>query len=160
MEKSVLNPQEILNVSINVSEGKASASFSKLAVLGFLAGAFIAFAAQGSTMAGFGLIANASTYGMGRLVIGSVFAVGLMLIVLAGGELFTGNVLMIGGVASGRIQLGSMLRSWLIVYVFNLLGSLFVAFLMYRSGLFASGGDLLGAMTVKIAAGKTALTFE
>jgi formate/nitrite transporter len=155
-----LNPREILNLNLNGVEAKAKASLVSLMTLGFLAGAFIAFAAQGSNMAGFNLVADPATYGIGRLVIGAVFAVGLMLVVLAGGELFTGNALMLGGVVARRISLGSMLRNWVVVYAFNLLGSVFVAFLISKSGQFSGGADLLGIMTVKIAAGKTALTFS
>ncbi|MDR1778363.1 MAG: formate/nitrite transporter family protein [Clostridiales Family XIII bacterium] len=157
---SIKKPDEIVEVSLVAAEGKAAAPFGRLAVLGFLAGAFIALAAQGSTMAGFNLLAGADTYGLGRVLVGSVFTVGLMLVVLAGGELFTGNVLMVGALASRRIKLSGLLRNWLIVYAFNLLGSVFVAYLIFRSGLLDSGGEMLGAMTVKIAAGKTALSGE
>ncbi|MDR1953070.1 MAG: formate/nitrite transporter family protein [Clostridiales Family XIII bacterium] len=144
---------------MSVSESKAGSGFVKLAVLGFLAGAFIAFAAEGSNMAAFNLLAVPESYGLGRTLAGTVFGVGLMLVVLAGGELFTGNTLMIGGVIRSRITVSSMLRNWLIVYVANFTGSVFLAWLMYHSGLFHSGGDVLGAVTIKIAAGKVGLPF-
>jgi formate/nitrite transporter len=159
MEKHPLKPQEILDVSLSVSESKAESGFVKLSVLGFLAGAFIAFAAEGSNMAAFNLLASPESYGLGRTLAGTVFGVGLMLVVLAGGELFTGNTLMIGGVIRRRITVPAMLRNWLIVYVANFAGAVFLAWLMYHSGLFHSGGDALGAVTIKIAAGKTGLPF-
>jgi formate/nitrite transporter len=160
MGNGPLKPQEILSVSLSVSETKARSSFVRLAILGFLAGAFIAFAAEGSNMAAFNLLANAGTFGLGRVLAGAVFGVGLMLVILAGGELFTGNTLMIGGVIERRIGTGGMLRNWLIVYIANFIGSVFIAWLMYESGLFHSGGDVLGAVTIKIAAGKTGLAFH
>jgi len=159
METAVLKPAEILEASHGVAEAKASGSFSKLAILGFLAGAFIAFAGSGSNMAAFNLLADPETYGLGRLVAGMVFPIGLMLVVLCGAELFTGNMLMIGAVCRRRITTQSMLRNWLIVYIFNFIGSVTIAWAVYQSGLLHSGADLLGAVTVKIAAGKASLDF-
>jgi formate/nitrite transporter len=160
MKNPTLKPAEILEASINAGEKKAQSGILTLAVLGFLAGAFIAFAAEGSTMAAFGLLADGGTYGLGRALAGALFAVGLMLVVLCGGELFTGNMLIIGGVARRRVSVRAMLRNWCIVYVCNFAGALFIAWLMYETGLFHSGGDLLGAVTVKIAAGKTGLAWH
>ncbi|MDR2157368.1 MAG: formate/nitrite transporter family protein [Clostridiales Family XIII bacterium] len=159
MGKEPLKPQEILEASLDVSVRKAKSGFVKLAVLGFLAGAFIAFAAEGSSAAAFNLLASPTSYGLGRTLAGALFGVGLMLVLLAGGELFTGNVLMVGGAIKRRIGCGAMLRNWLIVYAANFAGALFIAWLMYRSGLFHGGGEMLGAVTVKTAAGKTGLSF-
>ncbi|GHU67366.1 formate/nitrite transporter [Clostridia bacterium] len=151
---------EILEVSIQAAKTKASGSTIKLIVLGILAGAFIAFAAEGSNMGAFNLLAKADTYGLGKAIAGVIFPTGLMLVIIAGGELFTGNTLMIGGVVRREITLGAMLRNWGIVYASNLVGALLIACMMSTSGLFHSGGDLLGAVTLKIAAGKTALPFD
>jgi formate/nitrite transporter len=160
MVKRPLQPQEILETALDVTDVRARSGFVKLAVLGFLAGAFIAFAAEGSNMAAFNLLSSPALYGLGRALAGAVFGVGLMLVVLAGGELFTGNVLMLGGVIKRRISAGAMFRNWLIVYIANFLGAVFVAWLIYHSGLLHSGGELLGAMSLKIAAGKTGLAFS
>lgn len=154
-----LKPAEILEVAIETGTKRADHSFGKLAILGILAGALIAFAAEGSNMAAFNLLANPETYGLGRAVAGVVFPTGLMLVVLTGCELFTGNNLMITSLLEKRITLGKMLRNWGIVYVFNLIGSILIAVFMAQSGLFHAGADMLGAVTVKIAAGKTALDF-
>ena len=81
------------------------------------------------------------------------------MVVLSGGELFTGNNLMIMGVLDRRISVGAMLRNWVIVYCANFLGGLLIALLGSWSGLFTSGGNLLGVMTIKIAAGKIGLSF-
>jgi formate/nitrite transporter len=151
---------EIVDASVSAAKGKASSGTLKLAILGILAGAFIALAAHASNMAGFGLLASADTYGLGRAVTGAVFPVGLMLVVIAGAELFTGNTLMIGGVLRREITLGAMLRNWGIVYAANLCGALLVVLMVDASGLLHAGNDLLGGVTIKIAAGKTALSFE
>ncbi|MDR0817281.1 MAG: formate/nitrite transporter family protein [Clostridiales Family XIII bacterium] len=159
MENRVLRPDEILEVSFTAAEGKAKGSFVKLMILGVLAGAFIAFAAQGSNMAAFNLLADPARFGLGRVLAGAVFAVGLMLVVVAGGELFTGNVLMVGALLKKRITCGGMLRNWGIVYVFNFVGSLFIAWAIVSSGLLNSGSDMLGALTIRIAANKAGLGF-
>ena len=156
---SPLTPQEILNVSLNVSETKAKAGFLKLVILGILAGAFIAFAAEGSNMAAFNLLLKPETFGLGRALAGAIFSVGLMLVVLAGGELFTGNTLMIGGVIKRRITAVSMLRNWVIVYIANLAGSLLIAWCMSQTGLLHSGGEMLGVVTLRIAVTKVNFTF-
>ena len=148
-----------LQVTIDKAEYKANLSIWKMLLLGFLAGAFIAFGAQGSNMAAFNLLADGSTFGLGRMVAGLIFPCGLMMVILAGAELFTGNVLMIAGVMDKRVKLSRMLTNWLFVYIGNLIGAVFIAWLMYETGLFSSGGDLLGAVTVKIGAGKVGLTF-
>lgn len=159
MEKKPLSPAEITQVAIDTAVIKSKSGFGKLLVLGILAGAFIAFAAEGSNMAAFNLFAQPTTYGLGKALAGAIFGTGLMLVVLAGGELFTGNTLMVAAVLNKRISMGSMLRNWSIVYVGNLIGSLLIAYMMANSGLFGSGADMLGAVTLKIAVYKVHLSF-
>jgi formate/nitrite transporter len=154
-----LKPAEILDYTIETAVGKSGGSFSKLFILAILAGAFIAFAAEGSNMAAFNLFYEPTTYGIGKALAGSIFGTGLMLVVLCGGELFTGNTLILTAVCEKRVTIRRMLRNWIIVYIGNLLGSLFIAYMMYESGLFSSGADVLGAVTIKIAAYKVNLTF-
>ncbi len=159
MEKKPLSPAEITQVAIDTAVIKSKGAFGKLLVLGILAGAFIAFAAEGSNMAAFNLFAQPTTYGLGKALAGAIFGTGLMLVVLAGGELFTGNTLMVAAVLNKRISIGTMLRNWAIVYIGNLIGSLFIAYMMAHSGLFGSGADMLGAVTLKIAVYKVHLSF-
>jgi Formate/nitrite family of transporters len=80
-------------------------------ILGILAGAFIAFASEGSNMAAFNLFAKPETYGLGKALAGVVFATGLMLVIIAGGELFTGNTLITIGVLEEKIKLKDMLSN-------------------------------------------------
>lgn len=159
MEKRPLRPSEITDYTIKMAIDKVDGSFQKLILLSFLAGAFIAFAAEGSNMAAFNLFADPTTYGLGKALAGVVFGTGLMLVVLAGGELFTGNTLILAAVCEKKVQVSKMLRNWTIVYIGNLLGSLFIAYMMVNSGLFSSGADMLGAVTLKIAVYKVNLGF-
>jgi len=141
MEKKPLKPSEITDFTIAAAKEKANGSFQKLLVLGILAGAFIAFAAEGSNMAAFNLFAEPTTFGLGKALAGVVFGTGLMLVVLAGGELFTGNTMMLAAVLDKKITVSKMLRNWIIVFIGNFLGSLLIAYMMVHSGLLGSGAD-------------------
>lgn len=154
-----LTPAEITGATLENGVKKAGYPWQRTVILAFLAGAFIAFASEGSNMAAFNLLARADTYGLGKCLAGAIFGTGLMLVVLAGGELFTGNTMLVGALAVRRIRLRDLLRNWFLVYAGNLAGSLFVAWLMVESGLFHSGANLLGGITIKIAAYKTGLDF-
>jgi formate/nitrite transporter len=159
MEKKPLKPAEILDLTISTAQDKATGSFQKLFLLAILAGAFIAFAAEGSNMAAFNLFAVPETYGLGKALAGVVFGTGLMLVVLAGGELFTGNTLIIAAVLEKKVGMSAMIRNWIIVYAGNFVGSILIAYMMANSGLFTSGGSMLGAVTLKIAVYKVNLSF-
>lgn len=154
-----LTPAEIAAVTIETGVKKTKIPVGHMILLGILAGAFIAFAAEGSNMAAFNLFARAETYGLGKVLAGAVFGTGLMLVVIAGGELFTGNTMIVAGVLERKVRLSAMLKNWFFVYLGNLIGSLFIAYLMMESGLFGSGADVLGAVTIKIAAYKVGLSF-
>ncbi|MDR1061144.1 MAG: formate/nitrite transporter family protein [Clostridiales bacterium] len=158
-DRQYLAPEEIAGAALAAAEAKAAAPARRLLPLGFMAGMFIALAAQGSSMAAHNLLARPETYGLGRSVVGVTFGTGLMLIMIAGGELFTGNCLMFQGVLQRRFSLGAMLRSWALVYLGNFAGALFVVGLVGASGLLNSSGGQLGAVTIAIAAGKTELPF-
>ena len=154
-----LKPAEILDVTIETSINKSGGSIAKLSILGFLAGAFIAFAAAASNTAAFNLLMAPETFGLGKVLAGSVFTAGLIMVVLAGGELFTGNVLIFAAVLEKKVSPAQMLRNWVIVYIANLLGALAVALMVYYSGQLSGGDSMLGAFTVKAAAGKVGLSF-
>jgi formate transporter len=150
---------EILEYTANAGIKKTQRKILSVLILSFLGGVYIAFAAEGSTMAAYNLLANADTYGLGKVLAGTVFGTGLMLVILAGAELFTGNSLIIVSVLDRKVTVRAMLFNWLLVYIGNFLGSLFIAVMMFHSGLFNSSGGLLGGMTIKIASYKTALPF-
>jgi formate/nitrite transporter len=150
-----LTPAEITENFIGVGQKKASLSVIQQITLGILAGAFIAFASQGSNVA----IHTIESVGLGKALAGALFATGLMLVVVAGGELFTGNCLMIVALAERKISLPSMLRSWFFVYIGNFIGSLLMAYFIYRSGQLGFSGGLLGGFTINVAVYKTDLSF-
>lgn len=158
MQKRPLQPPEILDALISLSVKRSAYSFFTLFILSCLAGAFIGLAGAGSNMAAFNLLAIPETYGLGRALAGAVFATGLMLVVLTGGELFTGNTLILTAVFEKKVTVVQMLRNWCIVYIGNLVGGLFIAFCLAYSGLLQSGGGMLGAMTLKTAVYKVHLS--
>jgi formate/nitrite transporter len=149
------SPREISNNSLQTWRSKASLSLSGMVSLGILAGAYIAFGAEGSTM----VAHDIASIGLARLLTGAVFAVGLMMVVIAGGELFTGNILITIGVLNRSVRLRSMLKNWLVVYFANFAGALLVAYLMYASGLWAYNSNQVGVAVLKAAVAKTSLSF-
>ncbi|MDD2534221.1 MAG: formate/nitrite transporter family protein [Eubacteriales bacterium] len=154
-----LTPPEIYDYTVQSGIRKATRSSIDLLLLAILGGAFIAFASEGSNMAAFNLLARPETFGLGKALAGSIFGTGLMLVVIAGAELFTGNMLMLTSLMSKKIKLLAMLRNWLVVFVGNFLGSVLIAWMMNVSGLFHSGANDLAAVTIKIAVYKIGLNF-
>ncbi len=159
MNNNYLTPSEIAKYTIQSGIKKVRSSAGVLLVLGILAGAFIAFASEGANMAAFNLLVNPETYGLGKALAGAIFSTGLILVLIAGGELFTGNTLVILGVLDKKITMMQMLRNWLLVYIGNFLGSLFIAYAINKTGQLASGANLLGALTIKLAVHKVELGF-
>ncbi|MFH1854089.1 MAG: formate/nitrite transporter family protein [Candidatus Omnitrophota bacterium] len=99
--------------------------------------------------------------GFARFLAGSVFSVGLMLVLILGSELFTGNILMTIGLIYKKYSFTKVLRSWLVVYLGNLLGAIIIAWLVFKSGLMGSANNLspTGVIAVNIAESKMQLTF-
>jgi formate/nitrite transporter len=90
---------------------------------------------------------------------GSVFSVGLILVVIAGGELFTGNCLLLSAVMGCRVRFRSMLRNWFFVYISNFVGAIFVVAIIFYGGLWKLGDMGVGAAALKTAVAKVDLTF-
>jgi formate/nitrite transporter len=145
-------------VSQKVGVGKVTSPWFSVLILGILAGAYIGFGGVLSTTVSFDM---AGHFGIGfaKFMAGSVFSLGLMLVIIAGAELFTGNNLMISSVLTGDITFWKMLERWGLVYVANFIGSVLIVLLYFYSGLWKTGGGALGAAAVKIAAGKVSLSF-
>ncbi|MEG1437078.1 MAG: formate/nitrite transporter family protein, partial [Oscillospiraceae bacterium] len=123
-------PPQIAEACLTVAKNKASMSIGKLIALGFFAGVFIALAGSGSIVAS-GAIANPS---LAKLLSAVIFPVGLVMVIIAGAELFTGNNLMIVGILSKQITFAKMLRNWVGVYIANFVGSIFVAWAVNFGG--------------------------
>lgn len=125
--------------------------------LGILAGAFIAVGAIFCTtvLAGTGTL----PYGVARLLGGLVFTLGLILVVVGGAELFTGNNLIIMAFMSGKVGISALLRNWVIVYLGNFVGSIITALIMFVSQQFTFGGGSVGLTALNIANSKSGLGF-
>lgn len=148
-------PSQIVDLNIQSGVAKTNITWSKLILLGILAGVCIAFGAQGSSVAMHG-VANV---GLSRLVGGAVFPVGLMMIVFTGGELFTGDCLLFMNVLDRKVKVSTMMKKLVAVYASNLIGAVLVAALVYLSGQWDYSEGALGAFTIKVALGKTNLSF-
>jgi formate transporter len=132
---------------------KANTHPWQLFLLGILAGLYIGFGGQ--------LFLVALVEGMGKVAAGAVFSVGLVLVLIAGAELFTGNIIMLVGTVSHFIPIRNTLRNWITVYIGNFVGSFVFAVLIWKSGLLGGPDDLngLGVLAVKVSQAKLAIPF-
>lgn len=129
----------------------------RLFPLAMLAGAFVSLGAIFCTVTLAG--SAAMPYGIGRLAAGLAFCLGLILVIIGGAELFTGNNLIVMAWASGKVSTGAMLKNWLFVYLGNFAGSLITALLMVTAKQYTFGGGAVGETALKIAASKMDLGF-
>ncbi|MBO4955021.1 MAG: formate/nitrite transporter family protein [Muribaculaceae bacterium] len=137
----IRTPQQITQAALEAGCAKTALSPLRLSVLAVMAGAFIALGGILSIVAGWGLPeATASNPGLQRLLSGLTFPIGLILVVVLGAELFTGNnATMIPGYMAGRHRFTAVAYNWLIVYFGNLAGALLFAWgLVYCAGLTAA----------------------
>jgi len=159
MQFDCKNPATIATtLANNVCVTKIKSSFFNLFVLGILAGVFIGFGAWLATVVGHDMGANVGL-GLAKFMMGAVFSTGLMLVVIAGAELFTGNNLIVLSVLEKKAPFTGLLRNWGIVFVANLVGSVMLALFIYWSGLWHMGGDAVGVFAMKIANAKVELPF-
>jgi formate/nitrite transporter len=142
----------------NICVKKTTNNAFKLLVLGLLAGAYIGFGGELSNMIGHDA-AQFVGVGLAAFIKGAVFSVGLMLVVIAGAELFTGNTMITMSVLDGKSKFSGLLYNWSIVYVGNMIGSLLLAYIMFGSGLLAGPNVAVGAAALKTAAAKASLAF-
>ncbi len=135
---------------------KAKLSFAQTLLLGILAGVYIAIGAQFATF-----VTSDSTlhFGLNSLIAGIVFSLGLMLVVIGGSELFTGNCLIIMGYVSKRITTREMLNNWTTSYIGNLIGSLTMVCWMSQTHQWEFFHNMVGAKALLIANTKVNLTF-
>jgi len=145
-------------VAQTVGVAKATSPWLTVFVLGILAGSYIAFGGLLSTTVTFDAAAK---WGIGftKILGGAAFSVGLMLVVIAGAELFTGNNLMISSVMIKQITFSTMVKRWGIVFLANFIGSMIIVLVFYFSGLWKTGDGALGVAAVKVAYNKVALSF-
>jgi len=154
-----LVPAEIARKAEAVGAQKVRLDFWSLLVLAILAGAFIAFGAMFATTVLAGT-SGVMPFGVARMLAGFVFCLGLVLVVVGGAELFTGNTLMVMALASGKVRLGEMLRAWVIVYVGNFIGAVGVAVLVIAAGQYRFGEGSVAKVALDIAVSKVNLPFS
>ncbi|MCA1796115.1 MAG: formate/nitrite transporter family protein [Geobacteraceae bacterium] len=147
--KNFLTPPEIAEQVVAWGQAKTQHSTRNALLLGCLAGAYIGFAAHLATVVGTGTFA---WVGLQQFVVGTVFSVGLMLVVIPGSELWTGNTLMSAALLERRITLVQMLRNWGVVYLGNLVGALILAWMIAGQSGILDGA--FGVKAVQIAAAK------
>ncbi len=154
-----LLPVEVARKAEAIGANKALLDFTSLLVLAILGGAFIALGAMFATT----VLAGAEDmlpFGFSRLIAGLVFSLGLILVIVGGAELFTGNMLMVMALAAKKITTGQILRAWSIVYVGNFIGALGTAFLVLLSGQYLAGDGLVARVALSLADAKVALPFD
>jgi formate transporter len=135
---------------------KSKRDFFSMFTLAMMAGVFISLGAAFYT---FVIYDSALSVGLTKLIGGFVFSLGLILVIITGAELFTGNNLIVMAFVSRKITFYQLLRNWGIVFAGNLVGSMIVVALIALSGQWSTGGGLVGIKALQIAAGKVNLQF-
>lgn len=149
-------PQQIANLVENSGVYKAKLPFLQLATLGVLAGAFIAFGAMFYTMT---ITGSSLGFGPTRLLGGITFSLGLILVIIAGAELFTGNNLIVIAWADKKVSGRALLRNWFIVYWANFIGAVATAWIVHTSGVLTIGDGAVADTAINIALAKTQLSW-
>lgn len=155
MEDNIYTPKQILQNYIKGCRSKASSPLWRTVLLGIMAGAFIAFGAAASSVSMYGI----HNTGLSRTLGGVVFPIGLMLIILVGGELFTGNCLMIVGALDKKCTALDVVKNLVIVFLSNLVGATFIALLIANSGQLGFSDNALAAYAIKTAVTKISIPY-
>jgi len=151
------SPKEIAARIENVGVSKSSGEPLRVFALAILAGAFIAFGAVFYTIVTHD--SSGISAGVMRLIGGLSFCLGLILVVVAGAELFTGNNLIVMAYVDGKVSMKQLLANWSIVFVGNFIGAVGILLLIYLSGHWQIGGGAVGAKVLAIANAKVNLTW-
>lgn len=149
---------------------KAALPLNHMFVLAILAGAFIGIGAIFATTvsagsmpikdaAGAAAFTTSLPYGVVRLLSGLVFSTGLILVIVGGAELFTGNNLIMMAFASGKVSLRGLLVNWLVVYLGNFAGSIATAYIVFLGKQYTFGSGAVGLTALNIGELKTSFTF-
>lgn len=165
-----LMPAEMAKRAEYVGVRKAETAALTLFALAILAGGFIALGAIFSTTivaggfsikdaAGEVVLSTGFPYGFTRLLAGLVFCLGLILVVVGGAELFTGNNLIVMAWASGKVSTAALLRNWAIVYTGNFIGSVGTAVMLFFSQQYLNASGAVGLTALNIAKSKVELGF-
>jgi formate transporter FocA len=157
LQFDALMPAAMAHKAEDAGVKKASLDVARMFALAVLAGAFIALGAVFSTTVTTG--GSELPFGVTKLLGGLVFSLGLILVVIAGAELFTGNNLIVMAWAGRKVPTRLLLRNWIVVYAGNFVGSLATAYLMFLSKQYTFAGGALGLNALSVANAKTGLEF-
>ena len=151
------SPPQIADKIDKIALVKAKLSIAQTFALGVLAGLYIGIGAQFAT-----LVISDSTlhFGITSIIAGVVFSLGLMLVVVGGAELFTGNCLIIMGYVSKRVTTAEVANNWAVSLSGNFVGSLLMVFLMYNTHQWELFNHMVGAKALLIANTKVNLSFK
>ena len=153
-----LLPAEMARRAELLGVRKAEMKLLNMLALALLAGAFIGLGAAFATTISAGT-SGEWPYGVTRLLTGLVFCLGLILVIVGGAELFTGNNLIVMAWASKKVTTSALLRNWIIVYLGNLIGSLGTALVIFLGKQYTFGGGAVGTTALTIANSKVHLDF-
>ena len=153
-----LVPKDMASKAEVIGVAKVKLGPLRMLALSILAGAFIALGAIFATTVTTGA-AGVLPFGVSKLLSGLVFCLGLILVVGAGAELFTGNNLIVMAWASGKVSTAALMRNWVIVYIGNFLGSILTALLIVASRQYTFGNGAIGQNALNIAQGKLGYDF-
>ena len=148
-------PAEVADKVKTLGVSKANMPFLQLLVLSMMAGAFISFGAMYYTVA---MTHPAEAYGAAKLLGGLAFSLGFILVVIAGGELFTGNNLIVMALAKRQITYRCVLKNWSLVYLGNALGAFITVYLVFTSGFLDGAHHEVGSTALKIGLAKVDLS--
>lgn len=154
-----LSPAEIAVAACNAGKVKSEMPFAKLFILGMLAGIYIGFGANLATK--IGSMEAAGTSG-GQFLFGATFSIGLMMVVIAGSELFTGNnMACFISAMNGQAKWGGLLYNWVVVWAANFVGSVLLVYIIFYGGFWGSETELAaqGIKALGIAKAKMSLTW-
>lgn len=146
-----LLPPEMAEKAEDVGVAKSHMDSLTLFLLAVLAGAFIGLGADLCTITATN---NGLEFGLSKLVCGLVFCIGLILVIVAGAELFTGNNLILMATISKKVSISKLLRNWGIVYVGNFIGSIATAYLIFQTKQYLMADGAVGAKAIAIATAK------
>ena len=166
MSSSFKSPVDTAKAISATAGAKNSAKVTNAILLSFLAGAYIAFGGLLAIVTTAGMLGAGAPMGLEKFVFGAVFPVGLIIVVIAGSELFTGNVMfMTIGVLDGSASVGGLAKNWVISWIFNFVGALFVAFVLaYMGGITPADPSApayaISKKAIAVAEAKVTMPFE
>ena len=159
IKHDALTPEEMVDKAGSIAVNKAALPFLNLLPLSFLGGTYIAFGAVFASVVATGM-PDVWPYGIIKLLQGLAFSMGLILVVIGGGELFTGNMLMVIALAQKKISRLRLIHNWLIVYIGNFIGSVTVVLMIILSKSYLASKGALGNLLVSTAIAKVQYGFS